>query len=89
VKRALIPAELEREILYAGRRGVSWRRRLTVVPATGAGESRAKGERRMNTSERQSESSPAYEPPRVERVLTPAELEQEILYAGTTSPEQS
>jgi hypothetical protein len=24
----------------------------------------------------------AYEPPRVERVLTPAELEQEILYAG-------
>ena len=24
----------------------------------------------------------AYEPPRVERVLTPAELEQEIVYAG-------
>ena len=24
----------------------------------------------------------AYEPPRVERVLTPAELEHEILYAG-------
>jgi len=24
-----------------------------------------------------------YEPPRVERVLTPAELEHEILYAGT------
>ncbi len=23
-----------------------------------------------------------YEPPRVERVLTPAELEQEIVYAG-------
>ena len=27
----------------------------------------------------------AYEPPRVERVLTPAELEQEILYAGDTT----
>jgi hypothetical protein len=27
----------------------------------------------------------AYDPPRVERVLTPAELEQEILYAGDTS----
>jgi hypothetical protein len=26
-----------------------------------------------------------YEPPRVERVLTPAELEQEILYAGEPS----
>jgi hypothetical protein len=26
-----------------------------------------------------------YEPPRVERVLTPAELEREILYAGTPS----
>jgi hypothetical protein len=25
---------------------------------------------------------PDYEPPRVERVLTPAELEREILYAG-------
>jgi hypothetical protein len=24
----------------------------------------------------------SYEPPRVERVLTPAELEREILYAG-------
>jgi hypothetical protein len=27
----------------------------------------------------------AYEPPRVERVLTPAELEREILYAGAPS----
>jgi hypothetical protein len=27
----------------------------------------------------------AYEPPRVERVLTPVELEQEILYAGEPS----
>jgi hypothetical protein len=27
----------------------------------------------------------AYEPPRVERVLTPAELEEEILYAGEPS----
>ena len=26
-----------------------------------------------------------YEPPRVERVLTPAELEREVLYAGDTS----
>jgi len=29
--------------------------------------------------------SGSYEPPRVERVLTVAELEQEILYAGDTS----
>jgi hypothetical protein len=28
------------------------------------------------------ERDTAYEPPRVERVLTPAELEREILYAG-------
>ena len=27
--------------------------------------------------------SGGYEPPRVERVLTPAELEHEILYAGS------
>ena len=27
----------------------------------------------------------AYEPPRVERVLTPAELELEVLYAGEPS----
>ena len=26
--------------------------------------------------------APSYESPRVERVLTPAELEQEIVYAG-------
>jgi hypothetical protein len=26
-----------------------------------------------------------YEPPRVERVLTPAELEREVLYAGDTT----
>ncbi len=26
----------------------------------------------------------AYEPPRIERVLTPADLEREILYAGPT-----
>ena len=25
---------------------------------------------------------PAYDPPRIERVLTPAELERDILYAG-------
>jgi hypothetical protein len=25
---------------------------------------------------------PKYEPPRVEKVLTPAELEREVLYAG-------
>jgi hypothetical protein len=42
----------------------------------------------MNTSERQSESSPAYEPPRVERVLTPAELDREILYAGDVPSER-
>jgi hypothetical protein len=28
-------------------------------------------------------SAPPYEPPRIERVLTPEELEREILYAGT------
>ena len=28
--------------------------------------------------------SGSYEPPRVERVLTPAELQREILYAGPT-----
>jgi hypothetical protein len=27
-----------------------------------------------------------YEPPRVEQVLTPADLEREILYAGVDSP---
>ncbi len=31
---------------------------------------------------------PGYEPPRVEHVLTPAELEREILYAGVDSPGQ-
>jgi hypothetical protein len=29
-----------------------------------------------------------YEPPRVERVLTPGELEREILYAGEPGPTQ-
>lgn len=28
-----------------------------------------------------------YEPPRVERVLTPMELEREVLYAGDVSPD--
>jgi hypothetical protein len=28
------------------------------------------------------EPTGSYEPPRVERVLTPAELEREVLYAG-------
>jgi hypothetical protein len=28
--------------------------------------------------------APAYEPPRIERVLTPEDLEREILYAGVT-----
>jgi hypothetical protein len=31
---------------------------------------------------RERRGSVGYEPPRVERVLTPAELEREILYAG-------
>ena len=30
-----------------------------------------------------------YEPPRVERVLTPAELEHEILYAGVPTGQDS
>lgn len=29
-------------------------------------------------------SAPSYEPPRIERVLTPEDLEREILYAGVT-----
>ena len=45
----------------------------------------------MNGSDREPEGLgelpvPAYDPPRVERVLTPAELEREVLYAGEPSP---
>jgi hypothetical protein len=40
----------------------------------------APGDRRLERSG--AERSQDYEPPQVERVLTPAELEQEILYAG-------
>ena len=37
----------------------------------------------MSTQDERLRDLPAgYEPPRVERVLTPAELEQEIVYAG-------
>ena len=39
----------------------------------------------MIDQEQPTPGSPGYEPPRVERVLTPAELEQEILYAGDTT----
>jgi hypothetical protein len=28
--------------------------------------------------------APAYEPPRIEQVLTPDDLEREVLYAGAT-----
>ena len=28
----------------------------------------------------------AYEPPRIEEVRTPADLEREVLYAGPTTP---
>ena len=35
--------------------------------------------------ERVPERSSTYEPPRVEQVLTPTELEEEILYAGATT----
>jgi len=31
----------------------------------------------------------SYEPPRIERVLTPAELEREILYAGVPTGQDS
>jgi hypothetical protein len=37
-------------------------------------------ERRGDSQERQPVAG--YEPPRVERVLTPTELEREVLYAG-------
>ena len=36
----------------------------------------------MSGQDRTAPDPPHYEPPRVERVLTPAELEREILYAG-------
>jgi len=29
--------------------------------------------------------APPYEPPRIERVLTPEDLEREVLYAGVTA----
>jgi hypothetical protein len=29
-------------------------------------------------------AAPAYDPPRIERILAPEELEREILYAGDT-----
>ena len=37
-------------------------------------------------SSREREPVTAYEPPRVERVLSPAELEREVLYAGAAAP---
>jgi hypothetical protein len=40
------------------------------------------GGREMSSQDRTAPDLPGYEPPRVERVLTPAELEREILYAG-------
>lgn len=39
-------------------------------------------EGRRADGESGSERPPGYEPPRVEQVLTPAELDHEILYAG-------
>ena len=39
----------------------------------------------MNEREQSSPDPAAYEPPRVERVLTLADLEHEILYAGSTA----
>jgi hypothetical protein len=39
----------------------------------------------MIDQDRTTKGPSGYEPPRVERVLTPAELEREILYAGTPS----
>jgi hypothetical protein len=39
-------------------------------------------ERRGDSRERQPLAG--YEPPRVERLLTPTELEREVLYAGDT-----
>jgi hypothetical protein len=31
-----------------------------------------------------SQEPPTYEPPRIDRVLTPADLEREVVYAGGT-----
>jgi hypothetical protein len=36
----------------------------------------------MSDQDRTAPDPPCYEAPRVERVLTPAELQREILYAG-------
>jgi hypothetical protein len=50
------------------------------------------GEREMSHHDETTSSEPerrvpvGYEPPRVERVVAPAELEREILYAGVDDP---
>ena len=43
-------------------------------------------EGRRALAESGSERAHDYEPPRVEQVLTPVELEREVLYAGVPSP---
>ena len=42
----------------------------------------------MSDREEARRSPVQYEPPRVERVLTPAELEREILYAGAPASDE-
>jgi len=50
----------------------------------------ARSESLRNRDPKEIGSDPAvYEPPRVERVLTPAELEHEILYAGVPTGQDS
>jgi hypothetical protein len=39
----------------------------------------------MSSQDRPALDLAGYEPPRVEKVLTPAELEREVLYAGGPS----
>jgi hypothetical protein len=41
------------------------------------------GERQREVAEPAASRPTGYAPPRVERVVTPAELEREILYAGS------
>jgi hypothetical protein len=54
-------------------------RQLVPSGASGAPPGSSRG------PEHSVEPPAGYEPPRVERVLTPAELEREVLYAGTAA----
>jgi hypothetical protein len=42
------------------------------------------GERDESAPGREGQGAPGYEPPRVEQVVTTAELDREVLYAGVS-----